>query len=219
MSHKYSISRHQRSVSSLEWSGLAYWRFRRFELNQKIKYFSRCSSNTHRTLGRITSCCFARCAGWSRSSARCNLWIIIPKFHIFVQTDFLALGGTIQHLILIDGNHFEYSDTVLESIGASSEGATYDPYPAIFAGVEYLTYSGAPAVVQPDLYLSRSVYNTWGSPWKRLGVILSHPEVNHPNYERGLEGSQLIELPNHQVWLNAVCFCWIISLEIDKEFF
>ena len=49
-------------------------------------------------------------------------------------------------------------------------------------------------------------------PWERLGKILDHSEVphhnprEHPDYERGIEGAQLVELPTGRVLLNATCF-------------
>lgn len=133
-------------------------------------------------------------------------------FHMFVQTDFLSLNGTVEHLISFDGYTFQHIGTVLSAIHGSNEACIYDPHPAVIKGELYLTYSGAPAVGRPDIYLAKSATNSWYGPWQRLGKILSHEQVphhnqhNHPDYEWGLEGSQLIELSNGRVLMNAVCF-------------
>jgi hypothetical protein len=133
-------------------------------------------------------------------------------FHMFVQRDFMALGGTVEHLVSTDAHHFSLRDTPLKSIPDSPEAGLYDPHPAVIAGQKYITYSGNRIVGHPDLYLAKSVSNTWDGPWERLGTIVTHAQVPHHNqldsadYEWGLEGSQLIELPSGIVILNAVCF-------------
>ena len=54
--------------------------------------------------------------------------------------------------------------------------------------------------------------DSWFGPWKRLGKILDHSEVphhnsrEHPDYEWGIEGAQLVELPDGRMLLNATCF-------------
>jgi hypothetical protein len=94
----------------------------------------------------------------------------------------------------------------------------YDSHPALIHGQRYLVYSGMSEVGRPDIYLAKSTTNTWEGPWERVRsserkeAILSHEEVIHHNqkfqnnYEWGLEGAQLVELPNGWVLLNAVCF-------------
>ncbi len=83
------------------------------------------------------------------------------------------------------------------------------------SGKRYIVYSGMPKftrVPQPDIYLARSMSDSWFGPWKRVGKILDHPELLHhnsredPDYEWGLEGAQLVELPGGRVLLNATCF-------------
>lgn len=78
-----------------------------------------------------------------------------------------------------------------------------------------LVYSGMPSfkrVPQPDIYLARSLSESWFGPWERLGKILDHSELphhnarDHPDYEWGIEGAQLVELPDRRVLLNATCF-------------
>ncbi|GAB4148001.1 MAG: hypothetical protein OHK0017_10350 [Patescibacteria group bacterium] len=133
-------------------------------------------------------------------------------FNMFVQTDFMALGGTIERLVSADGQFFEHTNTLLKSLPGTAEAGIYDPDPAVIAGQKYITYSGTAVVGQPDIYLARSTNNTWKGPWERLGVILRHEDIEHHNqrgeqdYEWGLEGSQIVELPDGKVLLNAVCF-------------
>jgi hypothetical protein len=79
-------------------------------------------------------------------------------------------------------------------------------------GERYLVYSAFSTVGQPDVHLARSTTATWDGPWARLGPILRHEHVSCHNqrgadgYEWGLEGAQLVELPDGDVLLNAVCF-------------
>lgn len=65
---------------------------------------------------------------------------------------------------------------------------------------------------QPDVFLARSTSNTWFGPWERIGKIVDHNDLphhnprEHPDYEWGSEGAQLIELPDGRVLLNATYF-------------
>jgi hypothetical protein len=133
-------------------------------------------------------------------------------FHMFVHSSFLDVDTHVYHLASSDGKRFELIDISFSSVPGSQEASIYDPHPAIINGKKFISYSGAPAVGRPDIYLAESETNTWYGPWERLGMILSHNEVphhnqhDHPDYEWGLEGSQLIELPDGRVLLNAVCF-------------
>jgi hypothetical protein len=141
-------------------------------------------------------------------------------FHLFIQTDFLQVGGRVEHFTSRDGNDFGWADTSLFSVPGTGEAGIYDPHPAIIGGEKYLSYSGTPAVTRlehyyisrPDIYLARSISGSWAGPWVPLGCILNHESVPHhnqpgvPDYEWGLEGSQLIELPGGTILLNAVCF-------------
>jgi hypothetical protein len=67
-------------------------------------------------------------------------------------------------------------------------------------------------VGEPDVHLARSDGEGWGGPWTRLGAILRHEDVAWHNqrgdkaYEWGLEGGQLLELPNGNIVLNGVSF-------------
>lgn len=133
-------------------------------------------------------------------------------FHMFIQSDCFALEGTVEHRISRDGHVFEIKETVLRSISGTGEAGIYDPHPTIIHDEKYLVYSGMPIVGRPDLYLAKSTTNSWYGPWERLGKIVSHEEIvhhnqhDHPDYEWGLEGAQLVELPDGRVLLNAVCF-------------
>lgn len=134
------------------------------------------------------------------------------EFHLFIQTEFLMLGGTIEHLVSADGETFLRRSTVLESLPLTTEAGIYDPHPAIINGRNMLCYSAMADVSRPDLYLAVSETNTWDGPWKREGRILAHEDVPHHNqrgshdYEWGLEGAQLVGLPSGRVMLCAVCF-------------
>jgi hypothetical protein len=132
-------------------------------------------------------------------------------FHMFVQREFMQLGGTIEHLVSVDGKKFQFSDTALESIPGTTEAGIYDPHPAMIDGKMYLIYSAMDRISHPDLFLAESE-GSWRGPWKRHGRILGHENIPHhnqhtqENYEWGLEGSQLIPLPSGNILLNAVCF-------------
>jgi hypothetical protein len=98
----------------------------------------------------------------------------------------------------------------------------YDPHPAIITTKKgkkeyYLVFSAGPDTgfgkpVHGDIFLVKSMTNSWKGPWKRLGPILSHKDVPHhnphndPEYEWGLEGAQLIQLASNKFLLNVVCF-------------
>jgi hypothetical protein len=135
------------------------------------------------------------------------------KFHMFTQTACFERNGTIEHLISDDGgNNFYYHATIMQSIPGTFEDGIYDPHPAIINGKYYIVYSGFPQVGRPDIFLAESTTNSWYGPWERKGVILRHEDVPHHNqrdqqdYEWGLEGAQLVELPNGLILLIAVCF-------------
>ncbi|MDQ3076484.1 MAG: hypothetical protein M3Q63_00295 [bacterium] len=142
-------------------------------------------------------------------------------FHMFVQTDFLAVGGTIEYLTSQNGNTFKKINTALTPLVDTGEAGLYDPHPAVIHGEKYITYSGTPRVQshgtyfvsQPDLYLAKSTSKNWEGPWERLGKIVDHEHIkehhnqkDHPEYEWGIEGPQLIELPQGKILLNATSF-------------
>lgn len=133
-------------------------------------------------------------------------------FHMFIQTDCFALNGRIEHLTSKDGSEFHYSDTSLHSGPGLEEAGIYDPHPAEINERKYLVYSGMSQVGQPDIFLARSITNTWYGPWVKEGCIVSHEHIDHHNqlghedYEWGLEGAQLVALPNGLILMNSVCF-------------
>jgi hypothetical protein len=143
-------------------------------------------------------------------------------FHMFVQTDFLSVGGRVEHLTSLDGKYFKHLDTPLLSIPKSKEAGIYDPHPfENTKGEKYMVYAGSPSftkiktryIGRPEIYLAKSKTNSWYGPWERRGVILDHSDVkdhhnqlDDPMYEWGLEGPQLLELPNGKILLQAVCF-------------
>ncbi len=136
-------------------------------------------------------------------------------FRMFIQTEFMKTDGTIEYLTSPDGYAWTHVNTALRSMTDTAEHGIYDPHPAMIGGACYLTYSGMPAgwPPKPDIYLARSVSGTWEGPWVRLGSILDHEAVaGHHNqhgsvdYEWGIEGAQLVELPDGRVLLNATSF-------------
>ncbi|HLL60450.1 MAG TPA: hypothetical protein VK338_01925 [Candidatus Nitrosocosmicus sp.] len=135
-------------------------------------------------------------------------------FHMFIQTDCFALGGNIEHLISTDGENFRYFDTVRSAVENTKEAGIYDPHPAIINGQKYIVYSAMAEKGRPDsINLLFSKNNTWYGPWECSGELLKqcdvswhHNQPNQQDYEWGIEGAQLIPLPNGLILMNAVCF-------------
>lgn len=135
------------------------------------------------------------------------------RLHLFLQQEFDVLGGHIEHLVSDDGGTtFVRTRTALRPHAGLGEAGIYDPDVAEIGGRRYLTYAAMSVVGQPDLYLARSRRGSWDGPWDRLGCILDHSrvpchnQVGTADYEWGLEGPQLLELPGGGVLLTAVCF-------------
>lgn len=135
------------------------------------------------------------------------------RLHMFIQTSFNTPGGHAEHLVSHDGGaRFIHAGTALEGRPGTAEVGIYDPHPAEISGRRYLVYAAFSAVGRPDVFLARSRSGSWEGPWERLGCILAHPQVachnqhEDPAYEWGLEGPQLLELPEGQILLNATCF-------------
>ncbi len=142
-------------------------------------------------------------------------------FHMAVQKDFMDIRGDIAYLVSADGTIFTKMRTLVRPKG-STEAGLYDPHFSEINKKKYLVYSGVPApapshegplVPQPDVYLARSLTGRWSGLWKREQKILDHENIawhhnrlGHPDYEWGIEGPQVIELPGGQVLLNATCF-------------
>jgi hypothetical protein len=141
-------------------------------------------------------------------------------FHMTVQTEFTSIGGNVEYLISHDGQTFTHAGTALHSVPDSSEAGIYDPHQAVIDNKKYIVYAGTPAiegfnnsyVIQPDIHLAVSA-GGWQGPWQRLGKILDHDHIDwhhngrhHKEYEWGIEGPQLVPLPNGKILLNATCF-------------
>jgi hypothetical protein len=133
------------------------------------------------------------------------------RLHLFLQTEYNVLGGRVEHLVSADGgSSFEPSGTVLTSAPEVGEPGVYDPHPALLGQRPHLVYSAFSVVGEPDVHLA--VADGWDGPWERLGPVLRHEEVefhnqrSHDDYEWGLEGAQLLQLPGGRVLLNGVCF-------------
>ena len=141
-------------------------------------------------------------------------------FHMAVQKDFMSIGGDITYLASADGHTFTKMRTLVRPRG-SSEAGLYDPQLSLIRGKKYLVYSGipkrlvedVPIIPQPDVYLARSITDQWSGPWKRIGKILDHEDIawhhnrrEFPDYEWGIEGPQIVELPGGRMLLNATCF-------------
>jgi hypothetical protein len=142
-------------------------------------------------------------------------------FHMAIQEDFMNIGGGVEYLVSADGKRFTRMDTLLKPLSGGSEAGLYDPHFSVIGNKKYLVYSGIPSTMpfdrpfipQPDVYLAESESGTWAGPWKRIKKILDHDDIawhhnkrEHPDYEWGIEGPQLIELPGGKVLLNATCF-------------
>jgi hypothetical protein len=136
-------------------------------------------------------------------------------FHMFIQTEFMKPGGRCEHAVSEDGFHWSVLGAAMVALPGTGEDGIYDPHPAVVRGKRYIVYSGMPPFVrvpQPDVYLARSQSDSWFGPWKRVGKILDHNDLphhnarQHPDYEWGIEGAQLVELPDSRILLNATCF-------------
>ncbi len=138
------------------------------------------------------------------------------EFHLFVQTEFMRENGRIEYFTSPNGFDWTHINTPLLSIPGSEEAGIYDPHPAIIGGQKALVYSAMPPFSGkpcPEIFLALSASNEWAGPWTRRGKILSHADVaehhnqpGDPDYEWGIEGPQLIGLPDGRIMLNAVCF-------------
>lgn len=138
------------------------------------------------------------------------------QLHMFIQTEFDRPDGRIEYLTSDNAKTWAHRETAMLSLPGTDQAGIYDPHPTQIDGWPHFTYSAFPAGTpkpQPDIYLARSVTGTWHGPWLRLGKILDHRDVtshhndrDHPDYEWGLEGSQLMTLPDGRILLNAVCF-------------
>jgi hypothetical protein len=141
-------------------------------------------------------------------------------YHMMVQTEFTSMGGNVEYLTSSDGKSFTHAGTVIAAVSGTGEAGIYDPHQAVIYDKKYIVYAGTPAIegfnnsyiIQPDIYLAESA-DSWAGPWQRLGKILDHDHIDwhhnsrhHREYEWGIEGPQLVPLPNGKILLNATCF-------------
>ncbi len=133
--------------------------------------------------------------------------------HLFIQQAYNVLGSSIMHFVSADGGlTFERRPDALQARADTGEAGLYDAHPATVAGSPYLAYSATSVVGQSDIHLARAAGDDWNGPWERLGLLIGHADVpwhNQPgdaDYEWGLEGAQLLELPDGRVLLTAVGF-------------
>lgn len=143
-------------------------------------------------------------------------------FHMAVQKDFMDVGGGLAYLVSADGQVFTKMRTLMRPAN-ELEAGLYDPQLCVIKDRKYLVYSGVPelmahdarpfVVPQPDIYLAKSTTDYWSGHWKRMKAILRHEDIawhhnhrEHPDYEWGIEGPELQELPDGKILLNATCF-------------
>jgi len=136
-------------------------------------------------------------------------------FHMFIQTEFMKSGGRCEHAVSNNGFNWVVLRPAILALPGTDEDGIYDPHPAVIRGTRYIVYSAMlpfTRTPQPDIFLTRSESESWFGPWKRLGKILDHSALPHHNqrdhidYEWGIEGAQLVELPDGRILLNATCF-------------
>lgn len=137
------------------------------------------------------------------------------RVHMFLQTEFLSLGGTIEYLTSDDGGYnFYHQGTVLRSIKGTDQAGVYDPQPLIVKTLSkterYIVYTGMPKVSHGDVFLAISKAG-WHGPYETKKII-SHEEIIHHNqhndfdYEWGLEGGNILLLPNGKFLFVGVSF-------------
>jgi len=134
-------------------------------------------------------------------------------FYMFIHTSFILNGGTIECLKSTDkGNSFYYVNTVIRSLPLSNEERIYDPHPAEIFGQKYIIYTSSIKDNDFSFKIVKSINNSWDSKWEKMNQILQESDIFFQNQknsigrEWGIEGAQLIELPNKKILLNAVCF-------------
>ncbi|HMC68327.1 MAG TPA: hypothetical protein VKJ07_04155, partial [Mycobacteriales bacterium] len=77
--------------------------------------------------------------------------------HMFLQTDYNALGGRIEHVASTDGGvTFGHERTSLTSLPGTAEAGIYDPHPAMLWGRRFLVYSAFSVVGRPEIHLAVS---------------------------------------------------------------
>ncbi|HEV8510555.1 MAG TPA: galactokinase family protein [Gemmatimonadales bacterium] len=144
--------------------------------------------------------------------------------HMFAQTTYYRLAGTIEHFVSNDGHHFTWRNTALRSIAGGPQAGVYDAdaawLPIGGRTRPVLTYSGfsrdGGRDDRPDPCVFMAVSdNGWDGPFVHGRAPLladadvpwhnSHDPAN-PFYEWGLEGGQIMAMPNGTYLLLAVAF-------------
>lgn len=139
------------------------------------------------------------------------------RVHLFVQTEFLKLGGTIEHLTSDDGGwSFYHQGTVIRSIDGTDQAGIYDPQPFIVQEKgetkRYIVYTGMPKVAHGNVYLAESTGPSWDGPYETKRIITNeeikdhHNQPGSANYEWGIEGGNIVVLPNGKFLFVGVCF-------------
>lgn len=138
------------------------------------------------------------------------------RVQMFVQTEFLSLGGTIEYLTSDDGGYsFYHQGPVLKSKSGTNQAGIYDPQPFIVKTPgktdRYIVYTGMERVSHGDVFIAKSLRNGWHGPYETKKII-SHEEIEHHNqhndldYEWGLEGGNILFLPNGKFLFVGVSF-------------
>lgn len=144
--------------------------------------------------------------------------------HLFAQTTYYQLGRTIEHFVSTDGQRFTWKDTALRSVPGGQLAGIYDVDVAVlrYRGRDRATilYSGFSRPgsrddrPDPVLFLGCST-NGLDGPWQHgERPILTDADVPwhnshdpaNPLYEWGLEGAQLLPLPDGGYLLLSVAF-------------
>lgn len=138
----------------------------------------------------------------------------VGKFHVLVQTDYAHPGGDIVYATSDNGDDWSVPEIVLSSLPGTFEAGIYDAHPSRVDGICVLTYAAFPepngTAPQPDIHYATA--DRWSGPWVRLGPLLRHEQVvlhnrrDHHDYEWGLEGPQVLELPSGRILLTFVSF-------------
>jgi len=128
------------------------------------------------------------------------------RLHLFLQTGFAARGARVEHAVSTDGGAtFTRVDTAL-SAGA---GGVYDAQPALVAGRHLLVAARFAEPGAPGLVLAEAP--GWAGPWAErplldLAEVPWQAQPGERAFEWGLEGPQLLALPDGGVLLVAVGF-------------
>lgn len=145
--------------------------------------------------------------------------------HLYAQTTYYRLGGSIEHFVSRDGHNFAWVGTALQSIKGGAQAGVYDADVCELPDAEG---RGRPAMVysafrregsrddrpDPQIFVAVSE-GGWEGPFINGDrPILRDTDVSwhnshdagNPYYEWGLEGAQLLPLPDGHILLLSVGF-------------